>query len=82
MRNIEIGRYGADEAKDLTTGKGFSGWIAGEDNDGKGWILFCDENGRPIVYFGSREWTGAVLEPRIHLVDPPAEQVGGQRTAA
>lgn len=77
MGNIEIGRYGADEAKDLRTGKGFSGWISGEDDDGRGWIFFLDETGRPIVYFGSREYSGGVLEPRIHLVDPPAIQVAG-----
>lgn len=75
MRNIEIGRYGADEAKDLTTGMGFSGWISGEDNDGRGWILWLDETGRPCVYFGNREPSGAVLEPRVHLVEPAAEQV-------
>lgn len=70
MRNIEIGRYGASEAKDLTTGRGFSGWISGEDNDGRGWIFWLDENGRPVVFFGNREPSGAVLEPRVHLVAP------------
>ena len=75
MRNIEIGRYGAAEAKDLTTGRGFSGWISGEDDTGRGWILWCDESGRPVVFFGNREPSGAVVEPRVHLVDPPAGQV-------
>lgn len=72
MRNIEIGRYGADEAKDLRTGRGFSGWISGEDNDGHGWIMWMDENGRPCVYFGNREPSGAVIDgSRIHLTEPP-----------
>jgi hypothetical protein len=75
MGNITIGRYGADEAKNLETGRGFSGWISGEDEAGKGWIFWLDETGRPIVYFGDREPSGAVLEPRVHLVEPPAECV-------
>jgi hypothetical protein len=77
MSNITIGRYGADEAKNSITGRGFSAWIEGVDDAGEGWVLWLDENGRPIVYFGHREKSGAVLEPRIHLVDPPAEQVCG-----
>lgn len=77
MHNIEIGRYGAEHAKNLLTGKGFSGWISGEDNAGNGWTLWLDETGRPVVYFGNREPSGAVLEPRVHLVEPRAEQVCG-----
>lgn len=75
MRNIEIGRYGAAEAKDLRTGKGFTGWISGEDNEGTGWIMWLDENGRPVVYFGNRGPSGTVSnDSLVHLVDPaPAE---------
>jgi len=77
MSNITIGRYDADEAKSLETGRGFSAWIEGTDDNGAGWVFWLDETGRPIVYFGSREASGAVLEPRVHLVEPPAEQVCG-----
>lgn len=73
MRNIQIGRYGACEAKELTTGKGFAGWISGEDETGRGWIMWLDEVGRPVVFFGNRASSGSVLEPCVHLVDPPTE---------
>lgn len=75
MQNITIERYPAEMAKDLVNGRGFSGCISGIDDAGKGWILWLDETGRPIVYFGNREESGAVLEPRVHLVEPAAEQV-------
>jgi hypothetical protein len=74
MNNIEIGRYGADEAKDLRTGKGFSGWISGEDNDGRGWILWLDEYGRPSCFFGRRDLDGIVHGPMVRLA-PGAEEV-------
>lgn len=67
MNNIEIGRYGTDEAKDLTTGKGFSGWISGENNDGRGWILWLDETGQPACFFGNREPDGIVHGPMVRL---------------
>ena len=77
MQNITISRYPAEHAKNLETGKGFSGDISGEDDNGRRWIMWLDETGRPIVFFGNREADGAVLEPRVHLVEPPAEQVCG-----
>ena len=77
MQNITIERYPAEHAKDLVTGKGFGGHISGTDDTGRGWIMWLDENGRPIVYFGNREPSGAVLEPRVFLTEPAAEQVCG-----
>jgi hypothetical protein len=68
MQNITIERYGADEAKDLTTGNGFSACIYGQDDTGEGWIFWLNETGRPCVYFPNREPGGAVLEPRIPLL--------------
>lgn len=68
MSNITVGRYGPDEAKDLMTGKGYSAWISGEDDNGAGWIFWLDESVRPAVYFPNREPSGAVIEPQIPLV--------------
>lgn len=67
MQNITIERYADDEAKDLTTGKGFSACIYGSDDNGAGWIFWLDETGRPAVYFPNREPSGAILDPQIEL---------------
>jgi hypothetical protein len=77
MQNITIDRYPADHAKNLETGKGFAGHIAGTDDNGRHWIMWLDETGRPVVFFGNREASGAVLEPRVDLVESAAEQVCG-----
>lgn len=70
MQNITIERYGEHEAKDLSTGRGFSACIYGQDDAGAGWIFWLDESGRPAVYFPNREPSGAVMEPQIPLVAP------------
>jgi hypothetical protein len=72
MSNITIGRYGKDEAKNLEAGRGFSAWIEGTDDDGAGWIFWLDEKGRPVVYYGQREESGAVKGLPVTLAPYPA----------
>ncbi len=68
MQNITIERYPDDHAKDVETGKGFAGAISGQDDTGRGWILWLDGTGRPCVYYGDREPSGAVLGDPVDLV--------------
>lgn len=67
MSNVTIGRYAPDEAKNNLTGKGFSAWIEGVDDDGRGWVFWLNERGRPCVYYGDREEGGAVLGDPVML---------------
>lgn len=75
MSNITIGRYGADEAKDLETGHGFSAWIEGADDHDQRWILWLDETGRPCTYFGEREPDGACIGEPVQLAPTPLERM-------
>lgn len=68
MQNITIERYGETEAKDLATGRGFSACIYGKDDTDRGWIFWLDETGRPCVYYGAREESGAVLGQPVDLL--------------
>lgn len=59
MSNITIGRY--DNPPPIgPDGGAWSGWIEGEDSDGKSWILYLNGAGRPALYWPTREESGAV----------------------
>lgn len=58
VSNINIERYAA--------GIDYSGLIEGVADDGVGWIIFLGSDGRPSVYYATREPSGAVVgEPVV-----------------
>lgn len=72
MSNITIGRY--DTASQISpegvetplTGT-WSGWVEGEDRDGKSWIFYLDGAGRPSLYWPERGESGAVVGEPVKL---------------
>jgi hypothetical protein len=59
MRSILIGHY--------EDNPNFSGWVEGTRNDGTRWIMYLDETGSPVEYFGYRDESGAILGDPIDL---------------
>lgn len=74
MKRITIERY--DSAKhDSPGGWPYSGLIEGETDDGTRWIMWLDKDGRPEVFWPSRDETGAVVGPPIMLMTHPLDPI-------
>lgn len=79
MQNITIGRYAPEEGKITrvhydgdtevrrSVDKAYAGWIEGIRDDGSTWILWLDDKGGPVSYWGRREESGAVIGGPIDL---------------
>lgn len=107
MKRITIGRYTKPdldveaippnvvrEDGDYDITEHFSGWIEGETDDGKSWIMWIDAQGHPKVFWPERDEHGAVVgDVGINLsTDPlcfsdvrralkPTDEEGGLITA-
>lgn len=72
MSNITIGRYDgctsvASDGTEKPLTETWAGWVEGEANDGTSWIVYLDGNGRPALYWPTREPSGAVAGDPITL---------------
>jgi len=72
MSNITIGRYDgctsiASDGTEAPLTEQWAGWVEGEDTAGKSWIVYLDGNGRPALYWPTRESSGAVVGEPVRL---------------
>ncbi|ABE67900.1 hypothetical protein PLEIONE_190 [Mycobacterium phage Pleione] len=84
MKRVTIGRYNTMAPEDLPVAHivaaqrggslkditdSYTGYIEGETDDGRSWILFLDENGAPEIFWAKRGKDGEVFGPPVDLTD-------------